>query len=92
MDKELWLAVMSGILTGTFFTGLFRYLSTRRFQSISLEEKLRAEMVQQVDRLKNEMDTLKKELDAWREKYANLEREYNRLKSEFAKLKKDNHG
>ena len=92
MDKEILLAILSGILGGTFFSGLFRYLSTRRFQSISLEEKLRAEMVQQVDRLKSEMNTLRNELDAWREKYNNLEKEYNRLKTEFAKLKKDNHG
>lgn len=89
MDKDTWLWVVSGILTGTSVTALFRYLTTRRFQSISLEQKLRAEMFEQIDKLKTELATLKEELDQWRDKYLNLHKEYTRLKTEFDKLKKD---
>ncbi len=90
MTGEVWMWVVSGILTGTSVTALFRYLTTRRFQSISLEQKLRAEMFEQIDNLKNELATLKAELDQWRDKYLNLHKEYTKLKSEFDKLKKDN--
>lgn len=89
MDKDTWLWVVSGILTGTSVTALFRYLTTRRFQSISLEQKLRAEMFEQIDKLKTELATLKQELDQWRDKYLNLHKEYTKLKTEFDKLKKD---
>lgn len=90
MTGEVWMWMVSGILTGTSVTALFRYLTTRRFQSISLEQKLRAEMFEQIDNLKNELATLKAELDQWRDKYLNLHKEYTKLKSEFDKLKKDN--
>jgi len=90
MTGEVWMWLVSGILTGTSVTALFRYLTTRRFQSISLEQKLRAEMFEQIDNLKNELATLKAELDQWRDKYLNLHKEYTKLKSEFDKLKKDN--
>lgn len=90
MTSEVWMWLVSGILTGTSVTALFRYLTTRRFQSISLEQKLRAEMFEQIDNLKTELATLKAELDQWRDKYLNLNKEYTKLKSEFDKLKKDN--
>ena len=90
MTSEVWMWLVSGILTGTSVTALFRYLTTRRFQSIGLEQKLRAEMFEQIDNLKNELATLKAELDQWRDKYLNLHKEYTKLKSEFDKLKKDN--
>lgn len=90
MTGEVWMWLVSGILTGTSVTALFRYLTTRRFQSISLEQKLRAEMFEQIDNLKTELATLKAELDQWRDKYLNLNKEYTKLKSEFDKLKKDN--
>ena len=90
MTGEVWMWLVSGILTGTSVTALFRYLTTRRFQSIGLEQKLRAEMFEQIDNLKNELATLKAELDQWRDKYLNLNKEYTKLKSEFDKLKKDN--
>lgn len=89
MTGEVWMWLVSGILTGTSITALFRYLTTRRFQSISLEQKLRAEMFEQIDNLKTELATLKAELDQWRDKYLNLHKEYTRLKTEFDKLKKD---
>lgn len=90
MQTEVWMWLVSGILTGTSVTALFRYLTTRRFQSISLEQKLRAEMFEQIDNLKTELATLKAELDQWRDKYLTLSKEYNKLKNEFDKLKKDN--
>lgn len=89
MSQEVWLWVVSGILTGSSVTALFRYLTTRRFQSISLEQKLRAEMFEQIDKLKIELATLKQELDQWRDKYLTLSKEYNKLKAEFDKLIKD---
>ena len=89
MSQETWVYLLSGILGGTFMSSLFKYLTTRRFQSISLEEKLRAEIVANNRELKQELATLKQELDQWRDKYLNLHKEYTRLKSAFDKLVKD---
>ena len=89
MSKETWIWLLSGILGGTSISALFKYLSTRRFQSISMEERLRSEMFEQIDNLKNELATLKAELDQWRDKYLNLHKEYTKLKNDFDKLTKD---
>lgn len=89
MTEQMWIWLMSGILGGTSVSALFKYLSTRRFQSISMEERLRAEMFEQIDGLKTELATLKAELDHWKDKYLTLNREYTKLKSDFDKLTKD---
>jgi len=89
VNAEMWLYVVTGVLGGTGVSSLFKYLTTRRFQSISLEEKLRAEMYKNNQELRDEIATLKNELDQWRDKYLNLHREYTRLKSSFDKLVKD---
>jgi predicted nuclease with TOPRIM domain len=86
---ETWVYLLGGILGGTTLSSLFKYLTNRRFQSISLEEKLRAEMYQNNKELRDEIATLKNELDQWRDKYLNLHKEYTRLKSAFDKLVKD---
>jgi predicted nuclease with TOPRIM domain len=89
MTVETWVYILGGVLGGTSVSSLFKYLTNRRFQSISLEEKLRAEMLASNNELKNELATLKQELDQWRDKYLNLHKEYTRLKSAFDKLVKD---
>jgi uncharacterized coiled-coil DUF342 family protein len=89
MNDKNWLLVLSGILGGTGFTSILKYLSGRRSQSISLEERLRAEMFEQIDKLKTDIDTLKTELDEWRGKYLNLHKEHVKLKAEFDKLTKE---
>lgn len=89
MSIELWVYLLTGVIGGTGVSSLFKYMTTRRFQSISLEERLRAEMVASNKELKDELATLKQELDQWREKYLNLHKEYTRLKSAFDKLVKD---
>lgn len=89
MSETIWIYLLSGVLGGTSFTAFFRYLSTRRFQSISLEEKLRAEMLEMNRELKIELDTLKQELDHWKDKYFTLSKEHTRLKSDLNKLTKD---
>ena len=89
MTIETWLYLLSGVVGGTSISSLFKYLTNRRFQSISLEEKLRAEMLASNTELKNELATLKQELDQWRDKYLNLHKEYTRLKTAFDKLVKD---
>lgn len=89
MTAEMWLYVVTGVLGGTGISSLFKYLTNRRFQSISLEEKLRAEMLASNTELKNELATLKQELDQWRGKYLNLHREYTTLKTMFDNLVKD---
>lgn len=89
MNMETWVYILGGILGGTTMSSLFKYLTNRRFQSISLEEKLRAEMLSNNKELRDEIATLKQELDQWRDKYLNLHREYTRLKSAFDKLAKD---
>lgn len=89
MTAEMVIAVLSAIVGTTGLSSLFKYLTNRRFQSISLEHKLRAEMVAHNKELKNDLNTLKAELDQWREKYLNLHKEYTRLKAAFDKLVKD---
>jgi uncharacterized coiled-coil DUF342 family protein len=89
MSKDTWLWLLSGVLGGTGFSSVLRYLSTRRFQSISLEERLRKEMFEQIDKLKDEISSLKTELDQWQQKYLTLHKEYTKLKSDFDKLAKD---
>jgi len=89
MTEQMWLWLLSGILGGTSVSALLKYLSTRRFQSISMEERLRSEMFEQIDSLKTELATLKAELDHWKDKYLTLNREYTKLKSDFDKLTKD---
>jgi hypothetical protein len=89
MSMEVLVYVLGGILGGTTMSSLFKYLTNRRFQSISLEERLRAEMVTNNKELRDEIATLKQELDQWRDKYLNLHKEYTRLKSAFDKLVKD---
>jgi hypothetical protein len=89
MAMETWVYILGGVLGGTSVSSLFKYLTNRRFQSISLEQRLRAEMLANNNELKNELATLKQELDQWRDKYLNLHKEYTRLKSAFDKLVKD---
>jgi len=89
MDDRNWLLIVSGLLGGTGLSTLLKYLSTRRGQSISVEERLRAEMFEQLDKLKAEIDALKVDLDLWRDKYLSLHKEHVKLKAEFDKLTKD---
>ena len=89
MTLEMAVAILSAIVGTTGLSSLFKYLTNRRFQSISLEEKLRAEMTSHNRELKLELNTLKQELDQWREKYLNLHKEYSRLKSAFDKMVKE---
>jgi predicted nuclease with TOPRIM domain len=89
MSVEMWLYITTGVIGGTGVSSLFKYLTNRRFQSISLEERLRAEMYQNNKELRDEIATLKDELDQWRDKYLNLHKEYTKLKSMFDKLVKD---
>jgi predicted nuclease with TOPRIM domain len=89
MTMETLVYILGGVLGGTSVSSLFKYLTNRRFQSISLEERLRAEMVSNNKELRDEIATLKQELDQWRDKYLNLHKEYTRLKSAFDKLVKD---
>lgn len=89
MTTEIWLYLVSGVLGGTGVSSLFKYLTNRRFQSISLEERLRAEMYKNNQELRDEIATLKNELDQWRDKYLNLHKEYTKLKSMFDKIVKE---
>jgi predicted nucleic acid-binding Zn-ribbon protein len=88
MTDNIWILV-SGLLGGTGLSTLLKYLSTRRGQSISVEERLRTEMFEQLDKLKAEIDALKVDLDLWRDKYLSLHKEHVKLKAEFDKLTKD---
>ena len=89
MSLEMVVAVLSAVVGTTGLSSLFKYLTNRRFQSITLEEKLRAEMLAHNRDLKTELNTLKAELDQWRDKYLNLHKEYTKLKAAFDKLVKD---
>lgn len=89
MNDNQWIALLSGVLGGTGLSALLKYLSTRRSQSISVEERLRAEMFEQIDKLKQEIDALKVDLENWRDKYLTLHKEHVKLKAEFDKLTKD---
>lgn len=89
MNDNQWIALLSGILGGTGLSALLKYLSTRRSQSISVEERLRSEMFEQIDKLKQEIDALKIDLENWRDKYLTLHKEHVKLKAEFDKLTKE---
>jgi predicted nuclease with TOPRIM domain len=89
MNENHWIALLSGILGGTGLSALLKYLSTRRSQSISVEERLRAEMFEQIDKLKQEIADVKSELNHWRDKYLTLNKEHVKLKAEFDKLTKE---
>jgi uncharacterized membrane-anchored protein YhcB (DUF1043 family) len=89
VTPEIWVYLLSGIVGGTSVSSLFKYLTNRRFQSISLEQRLRAEMYENNKQLREEIATLKDELDQWRDKYLNLHKEYTKLKSMFDKIVKD---
>lgn len=89
MNDNQWIALLSGVLGGTGLSALLKYLSTRRSQSISVEERLRSEMFEQIDKLKQEIDALKVDLEHWRDKYLTLHKEHVKLKAEFDKLTKD---
>jgi predicted nuclease with TOPRIM domain len=89
MTVEMIIAILSAIVGTTGLSSLSKFLTNRRFQSISLEEKLRAEMMAHNRELKSEINTLKAELDQWRDKYLNLHKEYTKLKSSFDKMVKD---
>lgn len=89
MNDNQWIALLSGVLGGTGLSALLKYLSTRRSQSISVEERLRSEMFEQIDKLKQEIDALKVDLENWRDKYLTLHKEHVKLKAEFDKLTKE---
>lgn len=89
MNDNQWIALLSGVLGGTGLSALLKYLSTRRSQSISVEERLRSEMFEQIDKLKQEIDALKIDLENWRDKYLTLHKEHVKLKAEFDKLTKE---
>ena len=89
MNDNQWIALLSGILGGTGLSALLKYLSARRSQSISVEERLRAEMFEQIDKLKQEIADVKTELNHWRDKYLTLNKEHVKLKAEFDKLTKE---
>jgi len=88
MPENFWL-ILSGLAGGATIPSVFKYLSNRRGQSISVEERLRKEMFEQLDKLKAEIDALKLDLDHWRDKYLTLHKEHVKLKAEFDKLTKD---
>jgi len=61
MTIETWVYLLSGVVGGTGVSSLFKYLTNRRFQSISLEEKLRAEMYANNKELREAFDKLVKD-------------------------------
>lgn len=89
MSENQWIALLSGVLGGTGLSAVLKFLSTRRSQSISVEQRLRTEMFEQIDKLKQEIDALKVDLENWRDKYLTLNKEHVKLKAEFDKLTKD---
>lgn len=81
MNLETVLALLGGGAAGAGGRSLFIYLTNRREQTLSNEEKLREELQEQIDALKQEIVELRNEVNNWRDKYFEIYEEHVQLKA-----------
>lgn len=84
MDMQILAALLGGGTLGVIGTGIFKYLTTRREQTLSNEEKLREELQDQIDALKTEVNALRTDVDHWRDKYFELYEDHVVLKARLS--------
>lgn len=82
---ETIVALLGGGALGAIGTSIFKYLTTRREQTLTNEEKLRDELQEQIDALKAEVHALRTDVDHWREKYFEIYEEHIQLKARLGK-------
>jgi molybdopterin converting factor small subunit len=82
---ETIVALLGGGALGAIGTSIFKYLTTRREQTLTNEEKLRDELQEQIDALKEEVHALRTDVDHWREKYFEIYEEHIQLKARLGK-------
>ena len=75
--------LLGGGALGALGTSIFKYLTNRREQTLTNEEKLREELQEQIDALKEEVKELRAEVNSWREKYFEIYEEHVVLKTKL---------
>lgn len=78
---ETLAVLLGGGALGAMATSIFKYLTNRREQTLTNEEKLREELQEQIDALKEEVKELRTEVNSWREKYFEIYQEHVVLKA-----------
>lgn len=78
---ETLAVLLGGGALGALGTSIFKYLTNRREQTLTNEEKLREELQEQIDALKEEVKELRTEVGHWREKYFEIYEEHVQLKA-----------
>lgn len=78
---ETMLALLGGGAAGASGTSLFKFILSRREQTLTNEEKLRLELQEQIDALKAEVQTLREDVNIWRDKYFEILEDHIQLKA-----------
>jgi len=81
MNMETMLALLGGGAAGASGTSLFKFILSRREQTLTNEEKLRLELQEQIDALKAEVQTLREDVNIWRDKYFEILEDHIQLKA-----------
>lgn len=84
MNPESTIAALAGLLGGAAGTNIFKFLLARKGQEISNEEKLRKELQDQIDMLKQEILELRNDVNTWQTKYFEIYEEHIQLKLKLA--------
>jgi peptidoglycan hydrolase CwlO-like protein len=74
-------ALLGGGVLGAIVATVLKYLTNRREQTLTNEEKLREELQEQIDILKRDVQELRTEVSHWREKYFEIYEEHVQLKA-----------
>lgn len=81
MNIETILALLGGGAAGASGTSLFKFILSRREQTITNEEKLRQELQEQIDALKAEVHEMRVDVNHWRDKYFEILEDHIQLKA-----------
>lgn len=82
---ETMLAILGGGAAGASGTSLFKFILSRREQTLTNEEKLRLELQEQIDALKDEVHALRADVNLWRDKYFEILEDHIQLKARLEK-------
>ena len=85
MNMETMLAILGGGAAGASGTSLFKFILSRREQTLTNEEKLRLELQEQIDALKDEIHALRADVNLWRDKYFEILEDHIQLKARLEK-------
>lgn len=85
MNLDTLIALLGGGAAGAGGTSLFKFILSRREQTLTNEEKLRQELQSQIDEMKEEIKVLRTEVNSWRDKYFEIYEEHVQLKARLGK-------